>query len=105
MKRLVDYLEGNLEEYDIEYRVHASRRMFQRSIYPNEIEAILSNGNVIEQYCNDLPLPSLLLNGKTPKGRPLHVVVAMNMSERKLVIITTYEPDSSQWTDNFTRRL
>ncbi len=103
--KLIDCLEGNITEYEIEYRVHATRRMFQRDIYEDDVELILTNGEVIERYEEDYPLPTLLLFGKAATGRPLHVVVGMNFSERKLVIITTYEPDPQRWSADFTRRL
>lgn len=57
-----------------------------------------------ERYDRDLPLPSVLISGRTSQGRPLHVVVGMNFGERKLVIIMAYEPDPLKWTDDFSRR-
>ncbi len=35
----------------------------------------------------------------------MHVVVGINELERKLIIITTYEPDPLKWTEDFSRRL
>lgn len=102
---LANAIEGELSDYSIEYRVHASRRMFQRDILEDDVEFILENGSIVERYDEDYPLPSLLLNGRASADRQLHVVVAVNSSERKLVIITTYEPDSLKWTDSFSRRL
>ncbi len=98
-------MEGELADYAIEYRVHATRRMFQRDILEDDVEFILRKGSIIERYDEDYPLPSLLLNGRVSNGRQRHVVVAANSSERRLVIITTYEPDSLKWTDGFSRRL
>ncbi len=105
MKKLDDFIEGDLSEYDIDYRVHATRRMFQRSIHQEDVELILKYGQVIEQYDDDFPLPSLLLSGENSNGKPLHIVVAMNFSERKLVIVTAYKPNSIRWMNNFSRRL
>jgi hypothetical protein len=79
--------------------------MFQRHIGAEDVTFILTHGQVIERYDEDFPLPSALLNGRTAANRPLHVVVGINVHERKLVIITTYEPDALQWTDNFSRRI
>lgn len=102
---LGDHIEGKFVEYDIEYRVHASRRMFQRDIVEDDVELILRKGSIIEKYAEDFPLPSLLLNGRASTDRPLHVVVAVNSFERKFIIITAYEPDSAKWTEGFSRRL
>ena len=38
---LRDIIEGDLIEYSIIYRVHASRQMFQRDIPEDDIELIL----------------------------------------------------------------
>ena len=105
MTKFTELLKGNLVDYAIEYRVHATRRMFQRHIGAEEVAFILTHGQVIERYDEDFPLPSVLLNGRTAANRPLHVVVGINVDERKLVIITTFEPDALQWADNFSRRI
>lgn len=102
---LADHIEGEFAEYEIEYRVHASRRMFQRDIVEEDVELILREGSIIEKYGEEFPLPSLLLNGQGSTGRPLHIVVAVNSSERMLMIITAYEPDSAKWAEGFSRRL
>ena len=105
MTKFTELFKGNLVDYAIEYRVHATRRMFQRHIGAEEVAFILTHGQVIERYDEDFPLPSVLLNGRTVANRPLHVVVGINVDEQKLVIITTYEPDALQWADNFSRRI
>ncbi|MGH8056802.1 MAG: DUF4258 domain-containing protein [Candidatus Entotheonellia bacterium] len=105
MTKFTELLKGNLVDYAIEYRVHATRRMFQRHIGTEEVAFILTHGQVVERYDQDFPLPSVLLNGGTAANRPLHVVVGINAEEQKLVVITTYEPDALQWTDNFSRRI
>ncbi len=104
-KTLFDCIEENFAEYSVKYRLHSTRRMFQRDIVNNDVEYLLVNGNVIEQYVDDFPFPSLLLNGQTANGRALHVVVGVNNTERQLIIITTYEPDPRKWTNNFSRRV
>ena len=105
MTNFTALLQGSLVAYAIEYRVHATRRMFQRRIGAEEVETLLTHGQVIERYEADFPLPSALLNGRTAAGRPLHVVVGINVAERIFAIITTYAPDPLQWADNFTRRI
>ncbi len=105
MITLPEILEKNFDVYEIEYRIHSSRRMFQRGINSEDVELILKEGEVIERYSDDYPLPSLLLNGKTVDNNPLHTVVAVNQAEMKVVIITVYEPILTKWADNYTRRL
>lgn len=104
MAKFIELLKGNLTSYAIEYREHATRRMFQRRIDAEEITSIMKNGQVIERYDEDFPLPTVLLNGRTAMNRPLHVVVGINKDEKILVVITAYEPDTLRWTGNFSRR-
>ena len=104
MAKFIELLKGNLAGYVIEYREHATRRMFQRRIDTEEITSIVKHGQIIERYDEDFPLPTVLLNGRTAINRPLHVVVGINEDEQILVVITTYEPDTLRWTDNFSRR-
>lgn len=96
MTEFTELLHGNLVDYAIEYRVHATRRMFQRHIGAEEVAFILSHGQAIERYDENFPLPSVLRHGRTAANRPLHVVVGINVDEQKLVIITTYEPNALQ---------
>jgi hypothetical protein len=57
------------------YRVHAVRRMFERGIAEADVQSVLSEGEEIAGYPDDLPYPSRLLFGWRG-DRPLHVVVA-----------------------------
>ena len=95
---------ANIENYAIAYRFHATERMFQRAISSQQVDYILRHGDIIERYDNDQPLPSVLIKGYTIEQRPLHVVVAVNKPEQRLVIVTVYEPSIQKWTDNFSRR-
>jgi hypothetical protein len=93
-----------VENFEIVYRLHASKRMFEREINDDDVEFLLKNGEIIERYDDDYPLPSLLLNGFSKNKRPLHLVVAVNRDEKRLIIVTVYEPDPLKWLDNFSRR-
>ena len=80
---------------------HAVKRMIQRSIDRNEIEEAVHYGEIIEEYPDDKYSPSCLLFGQTTAKRNLHVQVSL---PPKVVIVTVYEPDISQWIDCRTRR-
>jgi len=105
MGKLAEIVKTDVLEFDIYYRVHATKRMFQRDIAEDEIIGILSNGDIIERYEDDFPFPSVLLNGRSLLGRPLHVVVGIDITERRFYIITVYEPETKKWTHNFSRRI
>ncbi len=50
--------------------------------HEDDAETVLENGEIIERYDGDFPLPSLLVNGQTPEKRPLHVVAATNHTQQ-----------------------
>lgn len=85
------------------FRIHALRRMFERSISVEEVQTVLAQGEVIEEYPDDSPYPSSLILGKAG-GRVLHVVVAHNLADDEKIVITVYEPDGAKWDTEFRRR-
>lgn len=87
----------------ITYRVHAVRRMFERNITEAEVHDVLSEGEEIAVYLDDMPYPSRLLLGWRG-GKPLHVVASYNARDDEQIVITVYEPDSALWGDRFRRR-
>lgn len=77
--------------------------MFERNISEEEIEYLLTYGEVIEHYPNDTPDPSYLLFGMVDK-RPLHVVVGLCLEAERSTIITLYEPDMRKFESDFKTR-
>jgi hypothetical protein len=92
-----------MEQYQLVYQVHAVERMAQRGISEEEVEHILQTGDAIEVYTDDTPYPSDLFLGWSGT-RPLHIVVATDITNRRKMIITAYEPDPNQWETDFKRR-
>ncbi len=86
-----------------EYRFseHAVKRMIKRSIGRFEVEEAIISGEVIEEYPEDKYSSSCLVYGKTKKGRNLHIQVSL---PPKVVVITAYEPEPSEWVDCRIRR-
>lgn len=87
----------------ITFRVHALQRMFQRGISEEEVRHVLEKGDTIEDYPQDTPYPSRLVLGWRG-SQPLHVVVAENRRAQEGIVITVYEPETSQWESGFKRR-
>lgn len=87
----------------IVFRIHAIKRMFQRSISPANVRRVLETGEIIETYPEDTPYPSRLMLGWVG-SRPLHVVVADDPQAREEIVITVYEPDPNEWEPGFRRR-
>ncbi len=105
MKSIKDILHKDNSEYNMQYRLHASRRMFNRGISPDDVEFVLNSGVLIEEYLDDVPFPSVLVSGVGKNNAPLHIVAAINEEEKTIIVITAYRPATEKWTDNYSRRL
>lgn len=40
MSKIANLINGNLSDFIIEYRIHASQRMFRRDIYEDDVEKL-----------------------------------------------------------------
>ena len=101
---MIDEIREKIQARCYEFSRHAVDQSIIRDIPVADLEEALSGEfEVIENYPDDKYGPSCLLLGFTSVGRPLHVVCSY--PSRPLVkIITLYEPDPDEWTDNRIRR-
>jgi hypothetical protein len=86
---------------DYLFTLHASDRAAQRGIVSQEIEAVISSGEVIEDYPDDKYGPSCLIMGETDNNRILHLQVSY---PAQVKIITVYEPSSDEWESDWKTR-
>jgi hypothetical protein len=61
-----------------------------------EILGAIDTLEIIEEYPTDKYLPSDLLYGKT-ETKTFHVLMATDVSEDNVRIVTAYEPDPDKW--------
>lgn len=104
-RKFSDYLESPLAAWTVNYRVHATRRMFNRKISNQDVNLLLDSGEVIEEYGEDFPLPSILVNGLSTAENPLHAVIGIDHDMKQLHVITVYRPDHQKWSKDYTRRI
>jgi hypothetical protein len=83
---------------------HAVRQMLRpsRLISVEEIQHVIHNGSIIEDYRDDPRGHSCLMLGFGIERRPIHVVCAPR--EDYLAIITAYIPEAGEWSSDFKRR-
>lgn len=84
------------------YRTHAIERMFQRDVNEEDVEYVVKNGEIIENYPDDYPYPSCLVLGYF-NNRALHVVYARDEADNAIVI-TVYEPTTEKWVEDLKTR-
>jgi hypothetical protein len=85
------------------FTTHALRRMLRHGIRSDQVRQVLSEGERIEEYPDDTPLPSYLMLG-IGAARVLHVVAGDDPEADETIVITTYEPDPNEWEADFKTR-
>lgn len=86
-----------------QWQAHAVRRALQRGLSDGDVHRAIGAGTVIENYPDDEPLPSALVLGYNGNV-PVHVVVAYDVKERMLFIITVYVPDREHFEADYRTR-
>ena len=85
------------------FRVHAVKRMFERSVSAKKVSQALVYGETIEDYSQEMPEPSRLILGFQGK-RPFHVVASENPITGERTVITVYIPNTGKWKKDFRSR-
>jgi len=97
----IEAIKEKIRLGDYRFSDHAIKRMIERNIERTQVEEAISKGAIIEEYPDDKYSPSCLIYGQTLVKRDLHIQASM---PPRVVIVTTYEPDPSEWIDCRTRR-
>jgi hypothetical protein len=99
----LDALKVTVKQNRIVWRKHSLQRMFERDISRDEVKTVLIYGDIIKEYPDDTPFPSILIH-KMVNERPLHVVASYNNTKKLVYIITAYEPSGNYFEDDYKRR-
>lgn len=81
---------------------HARIRLLERGITLEDVICCVANGEIIEQYESDKPLPSCLVLGMELKCKYIRIVVSCD--DEFIYLITAYYPDEQQWSGDFKTR-
>ena len=99
----IEKLKLAVENNNIEWRKHVFQRMLERDIKREDVKMTIIEGEVIEDYVEDKPYPSVLFF-KIINNRPLHAVVAFDEERNKAYIITAYEPNLEIFESDYRTR-
>ncbi len=102
IQRIRNCFETNRVLYSKHSRFEMQHEEFGR-IFEHEVYEAILNGEVIEEYPEDKPYPSVLISGATETNRPLHIVCAYNEAENFSYIVTVYHPNPILWKNFKTR--
>lgn len=84
---------------------HAIRQMSHpdRLITTSEVRDVVEQGEIIEDYPEDMRGHSCLMLGRGAESRAIHVVCSPK--DEYLAVITAYLPDYNEWSDDFRVRI
>ncbi len=99
----VQSFRRNIEKGHVRWQRHALERIFQRGIKREDVFKVLRKGEIIEEYLDDKPWPSVLFLGWVD-GQPFHVVAAYSPQLQEVAIITVYEPSLNYFENDFRTR-
>ncbi len=98
----INELRTACEQRRIIWREHAADKMLERGILRSEVIRCVMQGEIIEEYAEDYPIPSCLILGFIKYGRPIHVVCSMDNGY--IYVITAYKPNLLKWENDFKTR-
>lgn len=90
-----------IESGEILISHHARVRMFERDISTDDLIAVISSGEILEEYPEDEPCPSVLIMGFIGTVA-YHTVVALCRDHIR--VITVYIPEEDKWIEYRRRR-
>ncbi len=77
--------------------------MFERGLSKDLVKSAIVCGEIIVEYPDDRPYPSVLVLG-FPNGIPVHAVVAKGPENDQWTVVTAYRPDPALWSADFKTR-
>ena len=86
----------------IKWSMHSIKRMRERHITTQDFVSCIMNGEIIEQYPADRPLPSCLVSGYSTENKNLHDVLGTD--NNFIYAITAYYPSPAEWENDFKTR-
>ena len=75
--------------------------MFERNISTDDIITVISSGEIIEDYPDDEPCPSVLIMGLI-NATAYHIVI--ELCPDHIRVITVYIPEENKWTEYRKRK-
>lgn len=96
------FIRREIEKQTYEISIHADEEWFAEGLTISDLEAVLMDCEIIEQYPKDPRGESCLAAGFISPRIPVHVVCGRNRSGH-WILITVYIPAMPKWRDPYAR--
>jgi len=94
-EKIIKHIRSLIDHNEYYITQHAHAEMYEELYTIEDVLYGIKNGEIIEHYSEHKRGPCCLINGKTNKNKPIHVVTTT--MQKSLVIITVYEPKTPKW--------
>lgn len=98
----ISKIKEKIEDDEYEISFHAEKERYADDIEIIDLETAISNGEILENYLDDIRGESCLILGYA-NNQPVHIVCGYTQ-EKCIRIITVYRPQKPKWLDERTRR-
>jgi hypothetical protein len=93
IQKIRECFESDSVVYSRHAKLEMEKEEFGR-IFEKEVYEAICSGEVIEEYSDDKPYPSVLIYGRTAENRPLHTVCAYDKVENLVIVVTVLSSKS-----------
>lgn len=98
----LEFICAEIRAQSYELSLHADNERLADHLTIAQVEQVLLNCQILEDYPDDPRGASCLVIGVAPEGTPVHVVCGRNRSDH-LLLVTIYVPTMPKWKDSYTR--
>lgn len=100
----LDFIKRCIAQRQIRWTYHVNVRLRDRSISRQAVLESVDSYEIVEEYPQDKYLPSYLVYAKY-QSMVFHLLVATDLGNDNVRVITAYQPDPEEWdTDSKQRR-
>lgn len=103
MDDILDFIKSCIKTRKILWTYHINMRLKGRFIPREYILESIETYEIIEEYPKDKYSPSYLIYA-IYKGNIFHILIATDLIDRNVRIITAYQPTLEKWEGNFKIR-
>ena len=96
----LEFIQRCVRERKVLWTYHVNMRLEGRHINRGDILGAVDTYSIVESYPEDKYLPSYLV---LARGE-FHVLIAVDVEERNVRIVTAYRPDPEEWEEGFMSR-
>ena len=105
MSDIFNKIKGLIENKSVIISSHGYDELAEDGIFIKDIMKSVKQGKVVEEYPDYFKGPCVLVLQKDSWGNAIHVVWGIPKGkDSPAVLVTSYKPDPSKWTDDFMER-